>query len=67
MKLVTTNVPSSLILLTLMLEAVRCSETSVLTRATRRHFSVDGIPLQMAAEQPQLLNCAETHFGLCMT
>jgi hypothetical protein len=32
--LVTANVPSSLILVTLMMEAIRSSETSVLTRAT---------------------------------
>jgi hypothetical protein len=32
--LVTANVPSSLILLTLMMEAVRSSETSVLTNTT---------------------------------
>jgi hypothetical protein len=36
--LVTTNVvPSSLILSTLMTEAIRSTETSVLKRATRRH------------------------------
>jgi hypothetical protein len=32
-------VPSSLILLTLMMETIRSSETSVLTRATRRHIA----------------------------
>jgi hypothetical protein len=37
--LVTANVlPSSLILITLMIEALRFSETWVLTRATRRHI-----------------------------
>jgi hypothetical protein len=38
--LVITNVvPSSLILVTLMMERPRSSETSVLTRATRRNFT----------------------------
>jgi hypothetical protein len=43
-KLDTTNViPSSLILFTLIMEAIRSSETSVLTRATLHHISEDGI------------------------
>jgi hypothetical protein len=42
--LVTANVvPSSLILLTLMMEAIRSFETLVLTRATRRHIPEDDI------------------------
>jgi hypothetical protein len=36
-------VPSSPILVTLMMEAIRSSETSVLTRATCRHMPEDGI------------------------
>jgi hypothetical protein len=41
--LVTANVPSSTILVTLMTEELRSSETSVLTRATPRNIADDGI------------------------
>jgi hypothetical protein len=43
--LVTANVvPSSLIPFTLMIEAIRFSETSVLTRTASRHIAKDAIP-----------------------
>jgi hypothetical protein len=41
--LVTAYVHSSPILVTLMIEAIRSPETSVLTRATRRNIPADGI------------------------
>jgi hypothetical protein len=43
--LVTANVPSSPILVTLMMEAICSSKTSVLTRDTRRNSLEDGILL----------------------
>jgi hypothetical protein len=39
----TDDVPNSSILIALMVEAIRSSETSVLTRATRRHIPEDGV------------------------
>jgi hypothetical protein len=41
--LVTANILSSSIIVTLTMEDIRSSETSVLTRATRRHNPEDGI------------------------
>jgi hypothetical protein len=41
--LVIGNVPTSLILFTLMMEAIHSSETSICTRATQRGIQEDGI------------------------
>jgi hypothetical protein len=42
-QLVVTNVPTSLIISTLMMEAIGSSELSVLIRTTRGHILEDGI------------------------
>jgi hypothetical protein len=60
--LVTANiVPSSLILVTLMLEAIRSSETLVLTRATWRNIPEDGILYSHCCEN------LKSYITLCST
>jgi hypothetical protein len=51
--LVTANVPSSLIIFAQKMEAIRSSETSVLTRATPRHIPI---------ERPSLVGEVSTNF-----
>jgi hypothetical protein len=46
-------VPSSLILFTLMTEVILSSETTVLTRATKRHIPEDGIRYSHSREKLQ--------------
>jgi hypothetical protein len=49
-------VPNALILSTLMMEAIRSSETSVLTRVARRQIVEDGIFIDTAVWKAQLLH-----------
>jgi hypothetical protein len=65
--LVTANVvPSTLNLFTLMMVAIRSSETLFLTRATRRHIPEDGIAHRLdkgwTTEGPQLQSFSIKNF-----
>jgi hypothetical protein len=54
--LVTANVPSSPILVTMIKEALSASETTVLTRPTRRNIPEDAVLHSHLPERPQILH-----------
>jgi hypothetical protein len=57
---ITFALPSSPILVTLLMEALSSSETSVLTRATRRNIPEDGI---LHSHLPENLNLSVFQYG----
>jgi hypothetical protein len=61
--LITAGVPSSPVLVTLMMEAIRFSETLIITRDTRRNIQEDGILHSHRRETLNLVNtCEVLHF-----
>jgi hypothetical protein len=56
---------SSEILSTLIIEAVRCSETSVLTRVTQRHIPEDGILYMYCRLRDIDCFCLEENKSVC--
>jgi hypothetical protein len=61
--IVTANdIPSSLILFTLMMKAILESEASLLTRTTRRHIPEDGILYSHLRVKPQILHIKSSRF-----
>jgi hypothetical protein len=60
--LVTANFPSSLILFSLTMEAIRSSETPVLTAATRCHIPQDSILLIHKLSTINSLSISLLHF-----
>jgi hypothetical protein len=53
-------VPSSLIIFTLIIDAIHSSETYVITRATRRHIQEDSSPHSHRREKTEILQYGNT-------